>query len=133
MKLSDLLAEIEAKTTITAQWDDPNYLADLLLELGSYYATLGSHVADADRNANLAEAHYKYEREARKTDLVMDGATASLADSKARVATRDEEEGYIVLKHKAKLLSLARDSLGTNIDTIRSKLSYIKKDMEEPK
>jgi hypothetical protein len=128
--LSDLLKEIEQKTQISPKWDDPNYLADLLLELGSYYATLGSQVAEADQEANLAESHYKVAREKRMVDLIAEGDTVGRAASQARVDSKDAEEEYIALHYKYKLLSLSRESLSVNIDVIRSKLSFVKKDME---
>lgn len=132
MHLSSLLKEIEAKTTISDQWQDGNYLADLLLELGSYYATLGTHVAEAERDANLLEAHYKMEREKTKLGVMKEGKSATAADSSARVATAELEQDAIALRYKARLLSLSRDGLGTNIDTIRSKLSYLKTEQGNP-
>jgi hypothetical protein len=69
-------------------------------------------------------------RETLKTDYVEEnGDSASLADSKARFETAEKEQDAISLKYKAKLLSITRDGLGVTIDVIRSKLSYIKQDM----
>lgn len=132
MTLSGLLTEIEAKTTRTPRWEDPNYLADLLLELGSYYATLGSHVAEAEQAASLSESHYKYTRERFKLDYVKTGESATVADSRARVETREHEEDAISLKYKANLLKFSRDGLSTTIDVIRSKLSFLKTEKENP-
>lgn len=133
MKLSLLLNEIEGKTTRTTEWDDPGYLADLLLDLGSYYATLGSYVAEAEQAASLSDSHYKFTREKFKLDYVKAGESATVADSRARVETRVHEEDAIALKYKASLLKFSRDGLSTTIDVIRSKLSFIKQDMGNPK
>lgn len=130
MKLSELLTEIEAKTTRTKQWEDPSYLADLLLELGSYYATLGSHVAEAEQGASLSESHARLAREQLKLTYVEEGDSATVAESRARVDTAVDEQDAIGLAYKAKLLRLSRDGLGVTIDVIRSKLSFVKRDME---
>jgi hypothetical protein len=130
VKLSDLLDLIESETRIKPEWEDPSFLADLLPRLASLYASLGQFIADAERDADNAEVSYKVERESVATSEMEDGRSAVGADKQAVIATEEERREWIKLKHKARLLFLARQSLDRTIEAIRSKLSFIKSDKE---
>jgi hypothetical protein len=130
MKLSELLEQIDTKTAMNPDWDNPNYLADLLLVLASYYATLGRFVAEAERAARFGEVHYKFVQEQEKLGQVEKGDSATLAESKGRVASRADQDEWVQLKYKATLLSLSRQNLEKTMDAIRSKLAYLKFEKE---
>lgn len=132
MKLSGLLELIEVETRIKPAWDDPNYLADLLPRLASLYASLGQSIADAERDADLAEGNYKYIREKLATERLEDGVSVAKADKLAVVDSAEHFQEWVKLKHKARLLFLARQSLDRTIEAIRSKLSFLKADRENP-
>lgn len=130
MDLSALLELIGEETRLKASWESPDYLANLLPRLASYYATLGEFVANAERDADEAEISYKVKREGASHGHMEGGASAVAADKIAVLKSEAERREWIRLKHKARLLFLARQSLDRTIDAIRSKLSFIKRDME---
>lgn len=126
MKLSELIAQIQQLTRLDGRWDDPNYLADLLVQLASYYATLGEFVAQAIQDQDLAERAYKIAREQNIVDFVAAGDSVTLAEHKAEIAISELKEEFFGRKYKARVLLIQRQSLDRTMDAIRSKLSYIK-------
>lgn len=130
MNLSTLIATIQTETTISSQWEDPNYLSELLLRLASYYSTLGSFVADAEQQQDFAKTKFEVMRETAKVDYITEGDSVALAESKAVTVTKGEKDEYAKLKYKARLLFITRQSLEKNLDAIRSRLSYIKSDQQ---
>lgn len=130
MKLSELLEAIERETKRNPQWEDGNYLSELLLRLASYYATLGRFVAEADQEASFAEIHYKFTHEHTKVELIKAGDAVGLAESKAYEESKLDRDEYVHSKYKYKLLMMSRQSLETTIDAIRSRLSYMKSERE---
>ncbi len=131
MNLSELLDLIKAETRLKPEWDEPDYLADLLPRLASYYSSLGEFVANAELDANMAEIAYKVKREGETSRWIGDGGTAAAAAANAVVTSADERREHAKLHYKARLLFLARQSLEKNMDSIRSKLSFIKRSVEE--
>lgn len=131
MNLSQLLDLIKSETRLKPEWNDPNYLADLLPRLASYYSTLGEFVANAELEADEAEISYKVARESSTVRDIEKGSSAAAAAAMAVEQSEDERREYVKLKYKARLLFLARQSLEKNLDAIRSKLSFLKKDKEE--
>lgn len=128
MKLTELLEIIEVETRIKPEWEEPAFLADLLPRLASLYASLGQSIADAEREADDAEIAYKVQREKVAADAMEEGKSAVAADKSGVIATEMLRYEWSRLKHKARLLFLARQSLDRTLDAIRSKLSYIKRD-----
>lgn len=128
MKLSELLDIVQAETLQKPSWDDPNFLADLLPRLASLYASLGQFLGDAELNADAAEISYRVAREGEAATKIEGGTSVGLANSMAYVETAELRLVWVKLKHKARLLFLARQSLDRTIDAIRSKLSYKKRD-----
>ena len=131
MILTQLLSLIEQETRLKSEWDDPNYLADLLPRLASYYATLGPFVADAELEADDAEITYKVNLATEAANQIEErGLSVAAAEKNAISETEDTRRLHAKLHHKARLLFLARQSLSVTIDAVRSKLSFIKIDME---
>lgn len=131
MHLSELLELIRLETTISADWDDPNYLADLLVRLASYYSSLGQLLADAERDENEAELAFKLRREGKAAEEIEGGMSAAAAEKIGVMESETERKIHIKLKHKARLFFLSRQSLEKTMDAIRSKLSYLKRDREQ--
>jgi hypothetical protein len=130
MNLSKLIDIIQEETTSKPEWDDPNYLSELLLRLASYYSTLGRFVAEAEQRQDFAEIQYKVGREQAKVDNIQSGDSVALAESKAAVLAGVDQNEVVNLKYKARLLFLTRQSLDKTLDAIRSRLSYVKMDKD---
>lgn len=130
MKLTELLEEIHKETTISTEWEDPTFLSILLLKLVSHYATLGPIVAEAEKEADTADVHYKVVREQTKLDSIKAGETVKASEAKGLVQSLADQEYHIELKYKARLLFLTRQNLDKTIDAIRSRLSFMKRDRE---
>lgn len=130
MNLSKLIETIEQETKRTSQWEDGNYLSELLLRLASYYATLGRFVAEAEQDSNFAEVHYKFTHEHAKVEFIKAGETVALAESKSYESSKKDRDDYVHFKYKYRLLNLTRQSLETTIDAIRSRLSYMKSERD---
>lgn len=126
MDKPELFSLIEQKTRRTRQWEDVNYLADLLTELASLYATLGTVVAEARRDRDDADTVLKVEREKIKLRLLDEGSTATKADSRKIVDTEDLAKQYNGLNYRYELIRSYRENLEKTIDAIRSRISYSK-------
>lgn len=124
--LTELLALIETETQIKPAWEDPAFLADLLPRLASLYASLGPFIADAEHETDAAEISYRVAREGKAATAIETGVSIGLANSTAFVGTAELRLVWMKLKHKARLLFLARQSLDRTIDSIRSKLAFLK-------
>lgn len=122
-KLNQLIAKINQETVMTKEWQDPNFLATLLLRLASYYASLGVHIADAERDENLAKTHYEVVRAQTQVDLINAGEPVKKSESAAAVEIVDDVHTYIELRHKARLLFLTRQNLDKTMDAVRSSLA----------
>lgn len=130
MKLSELIETIGRELTETKEWEDPNFLANLLPRLASYYATLGPMLADTERDSDLAEAQYKLVRETAIADTKAAGDTDKESAAKAVITAHGDYLEHIARKHKARLIFLTRQSISLTIDSVRSKLSYLKTEKE---
>ncbi len=117
-----------------SQIDDGDYVANLIVKLASYNATLGQYVADLDRDADLAEAHYEMKRETAYRDARLGEddsnkkTTVADADNAKRLESAEEKEVAIQMKHQYRVASILRADAANLIDALRSKLSYMKQE-----
>lgn len=130
MTLSELLKLIEEETRISSDWNNPDYLSNLLLRLASYYASLGRFIADSDLAQSESETRYRVKRDQTKKESLEGGSSVALADAVAELAIEDDKLKYNQLKYKARLVLLSRQSLDKTMDAIRSRLSYLKLERE---
>lgn len=131
--LTELIETIQKETTLNKQWEDPNYLKDLLLRLASYYSTLGRFVAEAERDELTAKTHYEVTREQIKVEMITEGKPVKLSESTAAAQVEPEIQEYIQLKYKARLLFLTRQNLDKTMDAIRSSLAQQGREREGSK
>ncbi len=126
MKSSELLTLIAEKTTRDERWADPEYLAELLVELASYYATLGPLLADSEQDKDVAERQTKVAKALLIQDKIAEGSSATAAEVTA-MADEGLAEDYanlISAQYKARRYFLARQSLEKTLDAIRSAMKY---------
>lgn len=133
MKLSELLAMAEERTQISAQWDDPDFLSNLLLELASLYSSLAKPLADYEQEEDAAENQLKVARALTTQDRIKGGEAIERAKAAAISDTVDDFASYSQVRHKARWIFLTRQNLDKTMDAIRSRLSYIKRDWEGTK
>lgn len=131
--LTELIETIQKETTLNKQWEDPNYLKDLLLRLASYYSTLGRFVAEAERDELIAKTHYEVTREQIKVEMITEGKPVKLSESTAAAQVEPEIQEYIQLKYKARLMFLTRQNLDKTMDAIRSSLAQQGREREGSK
>jgi len=130
MKLTEILELIHERTSITAQWEDPEYLANLLVELASLYSSLSAPLANLEADNDYAENNYKTTKAGIIEELASGGMPVGRAEEAAKLQTTQEFSEYTEAKKKARTVFLTRQNLDKVMDAIRSKLSYIKRDME---
>lgn len=132
MKTSELLALIAQKTTRDDQWSSPDYLSELLLELASYYATLGPLLAEAEHYQEVAERHTKVAKAILIQDMIAEGKSATAAESTvmANESLAEDHDILLAAQYKTRRLFLARQSLDKTLDAIRSTMSYHKSEKE---
>lgn len=125
-----------------ADIQDGDYVANLIVKLASYNATLGTFVADLERAADMAEAHadlvkeQKY-KEARRDMKFKDTTgkekayTQDDADNYKRLESQDEKAAWLEAKYAYRLASILRADVRNLTDALRSKLSYMKQDRQD--
>lgn len=105
---------------------DGDTLSRLAPKLASMNGTLGGYVAQAERDADLAEYHYDLSREKAYKDAREGGATVADADNIKRLAHQDKKEEAIKLRYNHRVLQLLRRDVENLMDHLRSRLSYMK-------
>lgn len=130
MKLEDLLQAINSETVMTVDWDDPDYLATLLLKLASYYSSLALPIADAELDKASAEAVHKATVGQRALELIDEGMAVKRAEIQSSVDAQEMLHTFNDKSHTARILFLTRQNLDKTMDAIRSKLSYLKTERE---
>lgn len=111
--------------------DDPENLSKTILELAIKNAGIGNHLADAEALEADAKAHWRYKIEKRKLELVDEGKSATVAESKAELEHFEEGQEYRQLKKAVTLLKLKRDDINRIFEGGRSRLSVIKADLRQ--
>jgi hypothetical protein len=113
------------------KWSDPEWLSQAVVKLATLNSFVGEHVAQAFYDAATYEAGYKTARERIKLDHLNKGTTASEAESQKYAETEMELEKWNHASYMHKLLQIKRTDTSELIDTIRSRLSYMKIDKEQ--
>ena len=106
-------------------------LADLSVKISAYKVFLGEHVAQLERDADLAEAHYELTREQAYKDARAAGKTGADSDNAKRIASSDHKLASIETKYQYKIVANLWRDTDALIDTLRSRLSYKKSEMRE--
>lgn len=130
MKLEDLVKDLQQYLSILniKQMNelDGDALSRLAPKLASMNATLGGYVAQAERDADLADFHYDIAREEAYRDARLDKKTVADADNIKRMAHQEKREQAINLKYNHRVLQLLRKDVENLVDQLRSRLSYLK-------
>lgn len=113
---------------------DGEMMSQAIVKLASLNSFLGEHVATAEFDANALEAAYKFRREGIKLESMnARKTTATEADSVKIVETQPELEDYNRAVYVHKLLQNKRKDTSDFIDALRSRLSFMKIEMNESK
>lgn len=112
------------------KWQDPDWLSQAAVKLATLNSFIGEHVAQAFYNAATYEAGYKLQREKKKLEYLDKGTTASEAESRKIDDTEEELERWNHSTYMHKLLQIKRADTSELIDTIRSRLSYMRVERE---
>lgn len=125
-----------------ASIQDGDYVANLIVKLASYNATLGTFVADLERAADMGEAHFDLVKEQRykeaRRNLKFKDTTGKEkaytqddADNFKRLESQDEKGAWLEAKYAYRLASILRADAKNLIDALRSKLSYMKQERQD--
>lgn len=116
-------------------------LANQMVKLASLNASLGEHVADLEREADIADAHYEWTKESRYKELrnqveVDDKGkkiTIAIGDAehRAKADAKEDRDLAIEAKYKYRVHQILRTDTANYIDTLRSKLSYMKQERSQ--
>jgi hypothetical protein len=132
-QLADVLEKIDQIRDMilsNKKWVDPDWLSQAVVKLATLNSFLGEHVAQAFYDASTYEAGYKTAREKIKLEHLSKGTTASEAESQKYAETEDELERWNHAAYMHKLLQIKRADTSELIDTIRSRLSYMKSERD---
>lgn len=132
-ELTDVLGKVDQIRDMilsNKKWTDPDWLSQAVVKLATLNSFLGEHVAQAFYDASTYEAGYKTAREKIKLEHLSKGTTASEAESQKYAETEDELERWNHAAYMHKLLQIKRADTSELIDTIRSRLSYMKAERE---
>lgn len=132
--LVEVLSKIDQiRDTILSnkKWADPDWLSQAIVKLATLNSFLGEHVAQAFYDSATYEAGYKTLREQKKLEYLTKGKTASEAESRKIDDTEEELERWNRAAYTHKLLQIKRADTSELIDTIRSRLSYMKIEREQ--
>ncbi len=133
-ELVDVIQKIDqVRELVLSQkkWTDPEWLSQAVVKLATLNSYLGEYVAQAFYDAATAEASYKTTREQKKLEVLKDKTkTASEAESQKYADTEEELEKMNQAAYNHKLLQIKRSDTSELIDTIRSRLSYMRVERE---
>jgi hypothetical protein len=132
--LVDVIARIDQIRDLilsNKKWTDPDWLSQAIVKLATLNSFLGEHVAQAFYDASTYEAGYKVMREKKKLEHLERGATASEAESRKIDDTEMELERWNQSAYVHKILQIKRSDTSELIDTIRSRLSYMRTEREQ--
>ncbi len=133
-ELVDVLSKIDEIRDLVLsnkKWADPEWLSQAVVKLATLNSFLGEHVAQAFYDSSTYEAGYKTTREKIKLSHLGKGTTASEAESQKYAETEDELERWNHAAYMHKLLQIKRADTSELIDTIRSRLSYMRSEREQ--
>lgn len=134
--LNELVKEIDelmAKCQNNAALENPDLMSKVIVALASQLYTLSYYIAQSDRDEATQEELMKYTREVIIKEVIEgkrgEKKTVAYAEAIAREETQDMHKDYIEARYQHKLLSLKRLSVNTFIDTVRSRLSQKKQEI----
>lgn len=108
---------------------DPENLSTDILKLAVLNGGLGNWLAEAQDIERKAEVDYKHRVDEYKLGFVKDGDSATVAETKAKLAHHDVMQDWLTAQHNATVLKLKRHDTDSAIDAARSRLSLIKGDI----
>lgn len=134
MKLDDLVKELGDYLDILniqrISTLDGDALSRLAVKLASYSSTLGQYVAQAEREYGLAELDQDLARERIYKAAREDSRTIADSESLKRSESQTEAQTAIERKYEWRTLAYLRSDVSALIDTLRSRLSYLKSDRD---
>lgn len=135
MDLQSLVKEIQELIDIVSvrkisemSGDD---LSKMALKLASYNATLGSFIAEHEREADLKEASHEMIREQAYKVWREKDKTVADADNYKRTQGHESKLEWIEAKYQYRTLSILRADVSNMIDAIRSRLSQLKQERSQ--
>jgi hypothetical protein len=130
MKLDELVTELRqylGALNVKHMADlDGDQISRLAVKLASLNSTLGTYVAQAERDADQAEMVYELAREKVYTEARKAGKSGMDAESLKRTQAIKEREHWLKLKHNHRVLSLMRRDVQSLVDSLRSRLGWLK-------
>jgi hypothetical protein len=137
MKSDEIVAEIiRLSGKCRGKWDDGDWLSKVIIDLASLISTLGETIIDAELEQLALESEVKLTRESIKLDE-LEGKNSenkkrsgTYADSVKVVETQELQTRYLEAYRNWKRLQTLRTDTNNLIDAIRSRLSFIKGDMQ---
>lgn len=124
-----LSADLFADSSISSMTGDA--VSELIVNLAAKRTYLGEYVAYYQRDADLAEAHYEQTREEAYRAAREAGRSGVDADSAKRLAAVEPREAAIKAKYQATLVKNLWNDIDNLIDTLRSRLSYLKSEANQ--
>lgn len=130
MNLNELVRELQQYLDIlnVKQMNelDGDALSRLAVKLASYNATLGTFVADAERESGIADTAYEMAQIRAYKKLKDEGKSDTAANALRKDLCQEEARNATEMKHNHRVLQLLRSDTSNLIDTLRSRLSYLK-------
>lgn len=105
-----------------------NQLMDAKSKLVTLLSGLADHVAESKKDSLLATIYRKYEHHKEKSQLIDDGMTATLAESKSIEKAKDKMEIETTAEHLSYLYKLKLSQYNRVVDDIMQRISILRDD-----
>lgn len=127
----EIITEIDNKIRQSyKEWDSPEGLSILLMDLASLKLGLGYWVAYASDEERQAEGELKLKREQIKLELMENyKQSGTKADAKKVIETAEMSSEYYKLAYRKELYKIKHSDTQTMIDALRTRISLIKGDI----
>lgn len=133
-----MVAEIiRLSSSARGKWNDGDWLSKVIIDLASLISTLGETIIDAEIHQLSLESDVKLQREKIKLNE-LEGKNeehkkrpGTYADSVKVVKTEELQQEYLNAYAKYKRLQMLRTDTNNLIDAIRSRLSFMKGDLQK--
>lgn len=132
MEINRVVEEItQLSQSVDSQklWQNGDALGQLCVKLASLVAYLGDSIVVAELQADQLQTAYRYEKNQIFLRLVEQKYSIDKANAQAEVELMDKYSEYLEYKNKTRLLNLKRMDTNNLIDSMRSRLSYMKSEM----
>jgi len=113
------------------EWESPEGLSKMLMDLASLKLGLGYWVAYASDQERQADGELKIMREKLKLSYVDSGMTATKADAKKVIETEEMQKGYNKLAYSKELFRIKHTDTQSMIDALRTRISLIKGEINQ--